>query len=76
MPVEDHANLHTDMERILEAIIQAKLLYAIQAKLLYAVTPRLPEYRRILLVIRQRSPPRGYSLWVKEAYEAYRRNHV
>ncbi len=68
MPVEDHANLHTDMERILEAIIQAKLLYA--------VTPRLPEYRRILLVIRQRSPPRGYSLWVKEAYEAYRRNHV
>ena len=68
MPVEDHANLHTDMERILEAIIQAKLLYA--------VTPRLPEYRRILLVIRPKGPPRGYSLWVKEAYEAYRRNHV
>ena len=68
MPTEDHANLHTDMERILENIIQAKLLYAI--------TPKLPEYRKILLVIRPKSPPRGYSLLVKESYEAYRRNHV
>lgn len=68
MPVEDNANIHTDMERILEMIIQAKLLYA--------VTPKLPAYRKILLVIRPRSPPRGYSLWVKESYEAYRRNHV
>jgi len=68
MPIEENANLHTDMERILEAIIQAKLLYA--------VTPKLPEYRKTLLVIRPRSPPRGYSLWVKESYEAYKRNHV
>ncbi|MEM1547485.1 MAG: hypothetical protein QXU09_01730 [Thermoproteota archaeon] len=68
MPIEDHANIHTDMERILEAIIQAKLIYA--------VTPKLPTYRKVLFVIRPRSPPRGYSLWVKESYEAYRRNHV
>ncbi|MCS7138691.1 MAG: hypothetical protein NZ873_01370 [Crenarchaeota archaeon] len=68
MPTEDHANLHTDMERILEAIIQAKLIYA--------VTPKLPEYKKVLLVIRPRGPVRGYSLWVKESYEAYRRNHV
>lgn len=65
MPIDDHANLHTDRERILEAITQAKLLYA--------VTPRVPEYRKIILIIRPRSPPRGYSLWVKESYEAYRR---
>lgn len=68
MPVEDHANIHTDMERILETIIQTKLLYAI--------TPKLPTYKKVLLVIRPRGPPRGYSLWVKESYEAYRRNHV
>lgn len=68
MSVEDHENLHSDRERILEMIIQAKLLYV--------VTPRVPEYRKIILVIRQRSPPRGYSLWVKESYEAYRRSRV
>ncbi|NHV98724.1 MAG: hypothetical protein HA496_03650 [Thaumarchaeota archaeon] len=68
MLVEDHANLHTDREKILEAITQAKLLYA--------VTPRVPEYRKIILIIRPKSPPRGYSLWVKESYEAYRRSRV
>ncbi|MEM2049831.1 MAG: hypothetical protein QXO47_08255 [Thermoproteota archaeon] len=67
MPVEDHANLHTDRERILEAITQAKLLYA--------VTPKVPEYRKIILIIRPRTPLRGYSLWVKESYEEYRRSH-
>lgn len=68
MPVEDDENLHSDRERILELITQAKLLYA--------VTPKVPEYRKILLMIRPRSAPRGYSLWVKESYEAYRRKRV
>ncbi|MEM2941318.1 MAG: hypothetical protein QW304_07220 [Thermoproteota archaeon] len=68
MPAEDHENLHSDMDRILEMIIQAKLLYA--------VTPRVPEYMKTLLIIRPKSNPRGYSLLVKETYEAYRRSRV
>lgn len=67
MPIENSDNLHSDMERILEIITQTKLLYA--------ATPKVPEYEKIILVIRQRSPPRGYSLWVKESYEAYRASH-
>lgn len=68
MPADGNENLHSDMERILETIIQAKLLYA--------VTLRVPEYRKILLIIRPKSPLRGYSLLVKETYEAYRRSRV
>ncbi len=65
MPVEDHENLHSDRERILEMITQAKLLYA--------VTPKIPEYRKTLLRIGPRNPLKGYSRLVKETYDAYRR---
>ncbi|MGQ9595784.1 MAG: hypothetical protein ACUVQY_03910 [Thermoproteota archaeon] len=63
---EQDSNLHTDMERILEMIVQAKLLSAI--------TPIVPEYRKVRQVIRPRGTLRGYALLVKEAYEAYRKN--
>ncbi|MGQ9478801.1 MAG: hypothetical protein ACUVQ0_02105 [Thermoproteota archaeon] len=68
MNLDDHANIHSERERILEIIVQAKLLYA--------VTPRVPEYRKTLFAVRPRRPLRGYSLWVKESYEAYLRNHM
>lgn len=68
MPAEGDENLHSDMDRVLEAIIQAKLLYA--------VTPRVPEYMKTILIIRPKSHPRGYSLLVKETYEAYRRSRI
>lgn len=68
MPAEGDENLHSDMDRVLEAIIQAKLLYA--------VTPKVPEYMKTLLIIRPKSHLSGHSLLVKETYETYRRSRL